>query len=218
MTAYFGHKKELNHKQYPVVPPSGNFSLEVSDPDKQAHWDHCREQFAAKFVDAEIKGFYFSHPEKKGHDVANFLNKFENILDAAQPRTSFSETNKDIILWVGISPFWLPCTMRRSLLTILLRCGMYYNTEQDNFDDALFGEHKENIYARETKSAILRFLFGFTKFTGPKPVDAFQTSVVKHGWREEFQKLDDSVIRRRLVLPEGVSKEASIVGLESLWA
>jgi len=218
MTAYFGPKKELNHKQYPVIPPQGNFALEVSDLAKQAHWDHCREQFAAKFTEAEIQGFFFSHPEKKGRDVANFLHKFENIIGFSQPLSYFAETNKDIILWIGISPFWLPCMMRRSLLTILLRCGMYYNVEQDNFDDALFGNYKENIYARETRSAILRFMFGFTKFTGQKPVDAFQTSVVKHGWREEFQKIDDAIVRRRLVLPEGATKEASIVGLESLWA
>lgn len=218
MMASFGPKKELSHKQIAVMPPQGNYALDNNDPEKQFHWDHCREQFAAKFTDADSKGFYFSHPEKKGRDVANFISKFENIVDFTQSVSHFSETNRNVILWVGISSFWLPCMMKRSLLTILLRCGMHYDSEKDNFDDALFGEHKDNIYARETRSAILRFMFGFTQFTGPKPADIFQTSVVKHGWREEFQKLDDSIIRRRLVLPEGKVKEASIVGLESLWA
>lgn len=212
MAAYFGPKKEL--KQYNGTPPHGNFALELTDLTKPFHWDHCREQFAAKFVDAP--GFYFSHPEHKGRDVANFLSKFEYIV-GIQPVSSFAETNKDVVLWVNVSPFWIPCWTKRSLLTILLRCGMNYNSNNDNFDDALFGDYKENIYARETRSAILRFMFGFTKFVGQKPADVFQSSVVKHGWREEFQKLDDSVVRRRLVMPDGFPKETSIVGLESLW-
>jgi len=217
MAAYFGEKKELDHKQYAIIPAQGNFALETTDLEKQVQWDYCREKFAAKFVDTDVQGFLFSHPEKRGKDVANFLHKFETIVGFSQPVSYFSETNKDTILWIGISPFWLPCMMRRSLLTILLRCGMCYNTECDNFDDALFGDHKDNIYARETKSAILRFMFGFTEFTGKKQIDVFHMSVIKHGWREEFQKIDDSNIRRLLVLPEGSVKETSIVGLESLW-
>lgn len=212
MTAYFGLKKELNYKQFAVIPPVGNFALD--DPEKQFHWDHCREQFAAKFTDA--KGFYFSHPENKGLDIANFLHKFETIVGFSQPFSIYCETNKDIIIWIEVSSFWLPCLMRRSLLTILLRCGINYVTAKDNFDDALFGEYKESIYARETRSAILRFMFGFTEFAG-KQAETFQTSVIKHGWREEFQKIDDSVVRKRLILPHGTTKETSIVGVESLW-
>lgn len=212
MAAYFGLKKEL--KQYNGIPPHGNFALEPIDSTKLFHWDHCREQFAAKFVDA--LGFYFSHPEHKGRDVANFLSKFEQIV-GIHPVSSFAETNKNVVLWVNVSPFWISCWLKRSLLTILLRCGINYNSDQDNFDDALFGNYKENIYVRETKSAVLRFMFGFTKFVGKNPINVFQSSIVKHGWREEFQKLDDSVIRRRLILPEGCSKETNMVGLESLW-
>ena len=61
-------------------------------------------------------------------------------------------------------------------------------------------------------------MFGFTQFTGQKPIAALQPqTVIKHGWREEFQKIDETLIRRRLVSPNE-SKESSLVGLESLWA
>jgi hypothetical protein len=217
MKAIFGIEKDL--KQYYGSPPIGNYALESPDPAKNVHWDHCREQFAAKFSET-IPGFFFSHADNKGEDVANFITKFEKIVGLgtdAKPFSVFSKTNRDNILWIEVANFWRPCLMKRSLLSMLMRCGLNYISAEDNFDDALFGDFKESIYVRETKSAILRFMFGFTKFTGQRPVDAFQTSMIKHGWREEFLKIDDLTVRRRLVLPDDVPKEVTIVGLESLW-
>lgn len=219
MKACFGIEKEI--KQQYGTPPIGNFAMESQDPMKSVHWDHCREQFAAKFNEL-VSGFFFAHPENKGVDVANFLVKFEKIVNLDSLDNSFSffsKTNKNAILWVEPAQFWRSCAMKRSLLTILLRIGMNYDSQADNFDDVLFGDQfKENFYVRETKSATLRFMFGFTQFTGQKPIAALQPqTVIKHGWREEFQKIDETLIRRRLVSPNE-SKESSLVGLESLWA
>lgn len=212
MKASFGEIRKF--KQCYGTPPVGNFALEA-EPPKGVHWDHCREQFASKFNEI-TPGFYFSHPPGKSLDVGEFVAKFESIVGLKQP-TTFCETQKDTILWAEPSRFWLDCQMKRSLLTIILRCGINYITTSDNFDDALFGEHKESQYVKETKSATLRFMFGFTRFTGKCDAITSTTSVVKHGWREEFKPLDDSTIRRRLVLPEGETREASIIGVESLW-
>jgi hypothetical protein len=75
---------------------------------------------------------------------------------------------------------------------------------------------KECSYIIETKIAVTRFLFGFTKYTGITPVVG-GTSVIKHGWREEFSKLDEPTTRKRLVLPDGIARSTNIVGAESLW-
>jgi hypothetical protein len=59
-------------------------------------------------------------------------------------------------------------------------------------------------------------MFGFTQFNGKlstKPI----ANIVRHGWREEFLRLDEFAIRRRLISPENVAREMSIVGVETLW-
>jgi hypothetical protein len=219
MKSRFGDKKYF--KSCYGAPPVGNYALEV-EPPKSPHWYHCREQFATKFG-TDTVGFFFSHPSGKGEGVAEFVVKFETILglDALSKPfdySSFALTTKDNILWTQPSDFWKDCYIKRSLLTMILRCGMNYDPAQDNFDDALFGEqYKETLYVRETRPALLRFMFGFTKYTGQTPTAGSYTSVIKHGWREEFMKMDEATIRRRLVLPEGETREPSIIGLESLW-
>lgn len=219
MRAVFGEIKQF--KQCYGAPPTGNFALEA-ESGKAASWDHCREQFASKFGE-KTPGFFFSHPAGKSVDVANFVVKFESIIGIEELKTAcqysrFAKTTKDIILWVEPSSFWVSCVMKRSLYTLILRCGMNYNTDKDNFDDALFGEYKDNIWARETKPAILRFMFGFTRFTGNVQIPTSWSTVQKHGWHEEFKKADEPTIRRRLILPEGENRESSIIGVESLWA
>ena len=211
MKALFG---EIRKFKCHVQPPPGNYALD-SEPPKDVHWDHCREQFAAKFNEL-TPGFYFSHPLGKSHDIGEFIAKFETIIGLSE-LTTYSHTEKNSVLWVVPAKFWSDCQIKRSLMTILLRCGVNYDISKDNFDDALFGDYKETIYVKETRSAMLRFMFGFTKFTGTLNPITNSSSVIKHGWREAFQKLDDSTIRRRLVLPEGVTRESSIIGLESLW-
>lgn len=216
MNAVFGEVKKLKCYVKPIV---GNYALQAAPP-KNVHWDHCREQFAAKFNEF-TPGFYFSHLPGKSYDVGEFITKFETIVGLSE-NSIFSKTDKESVLWISPAVFWTNCQMKRSLMTILLRCGINYDITKDNFDDALFGDYKEASYVKETRSAIMRFMFGFTKFTGRQtPIVlnpmAPTTHVVKHGWREEFQKLDDSTIRRRLILPEGAAKELSIIGMESLW-
>lgn len=208
--AKFSTKKKFKFISQPLV---GSYALEI-EPPKDVRWDHCREQFAAKFNEL-TPGFYFSHPPGKSYDIGEFINKFESIIDLDN-FTEFAKTEKESILWVKQSDFWKKCQIKRSLFTILIRCGMNYDSAIDNFDDALFGEYKENIYFKETKSALLRFMFGFTNFTG-KINSYASTTVIKHGWKEEFSKLDNSTIRRRLILPEDKKVKSTIVGLESLW-
>lgn len=83
--------------------------------------------------------------------------------------------------------------MRRSLLTILLRAGMLYDTDKDNYEKALFGEP----YIIPTKQAVMRFMYGFTKYAGP-PMETGVNLEIK-GWKRVFSKLKEEEIRRYLV-------------------
>ena len=214
MKAQFGEIKEINMSY--GSPPPGNYAMEPPPP-KSIHWDHCREQFAPKF-NSDTRGFYFSHHTDKHQNVGEFLTKIEEIINLKDFST-FCKTSRSTILWVEPSRFWLDCQMKRSLLTILLRCGQNYNFDLDNFDAALFDDIyiKENQWARETKKAILRFLFGFTKFTGEYIAVTETTTIIKHGWREEFVTQKEQYIREKLILPDDKNKEVNIVGAESLW-
>jgi len=206
--------KEIKKFKSHVHPPVGNYAID-SDQTQDIRWDHCREQFAVKF-NQNTKGFYFSHIAGKSLDIGEFVTKFELITELDE-FSVFSKTHKDTVLWIEPSVFWLDCHIKRSLFTILIRCGMNYSVESDNFDDALFGNYKENFYIKETKSAVMRFMFGFTRFVGNLSIISPTATVIKHGWREEFLKADDYIVRERLVLPEGKKKEINIIGLESLW-
>lgn len=220
MKATFGAVKPF--RQCYGSPPPGNFAVEP-EPPREIHWDHCREQFAVHYTQ-HTQGFYFSHPPEKGEDVASFLVKCERILGIEELKTPFSQsvfgkTGKQTVIWVEASRFWSCCPMRRSLITVFLRCGMNYSEEQDNFDEALFSEqfHKDNQYTRETRSATLRFLFGFTRYTGNFPPVGTYTSVLKFGWHEEFSKMDDFTVRKRLVLPEDEAPAPSLIGMVEPW-
>lgn len=218
MKAQFGENKE--DVVFYSDPSVGNFALEPEKPSeneaqRSPHWDHCREQFAAKYK-SPVANFYFAHPPDKGNDIAEFLTKFENVC-GIENFSLFRKTNKKIILWVEPSKFWLNCFIKRSLLTLIIRCGINYDTEKDNFDDCLFGDYKECLFLKETKLAVLRFMFGFTKWTSEMPDTPYVASIIKHGWREEFQKCDEAKVKSLLILPEGKSVESSLVGIDSLW-
>lgn len=211
MKAKFEEVKKINCY---VNVGEGNFALESC----VHNWFHCREQFAAKFKET-TSGFYFSHRPNKGQDIAEFLSYFEHVIASNQniDFSSFSQTTKNTIIWVKASKFWLDCPMKRSLLTLVLRCGKNFEIEKNNFDDALFGDYKECFYLKETKFAVLRFMFGFTKFTRKLNNMPSYAATQKHGWREEFHKLDINEARRRLVFPNLEYKSKNIIGLESLW-
>lgn len=218
MTVNFQPTRQLSMVY--CCPPTGNFAIEEL-PGRIKLWDHCREQFAVKFDD-KVSGFYFSHPDGREQNVAEFIRKFEKIVKSSFrghnfKYTQFARTSSKTILYLQPSTFWRDCYFKRSLLTILVRCGLNYEIVADNFDDSLFSPHfKENAYLIDTKPAVLRFMFGFTHYTGIAPA-IYQTTVLKHGWREEFCKLDDRTIRQRLVLPPGIKKKGNLVGTETLW-
>lgn len=199
-------------------PEPGRFAL-YTEPPKQPSWEKCREKFAA-LMKPDTTGFLFSHSPLQGTHVAGFLSKSEDVLDL-DSRSVYSFTDKDNVLWVGPSAFWMECWIRRSLLTILLRCGMYYNAYSDNYEEALFGKGDEKDQAREyvnkTKPAVMRFMFGFTKFVAPENVSEPTGVVQSKIWVDVFNGRTNKELKSILVAEKQMPSFGRL-GEESIWA
>ena len=186
-------------------PETGCFSL-AGDP---LVWVKCRETFAGTLSD-QINGFYFSIDSDKAVPIAGFVSKTEDILDLGI-RTVFAQTNRSYVIWMEPSPFWLACEMRRSLFTILLRAGGNYDIANNNYDETLYNDPQK--FACITKPAVMRFLFGFTKFV---PDDSYKRTNIQHRqWVDVFENKTYDDVRRYLVAEK--PHEDCLVGRNSLW-
>ena len=185
-----------------IRPKVGQYSVRHEPLD----WIGCRERIAALFTES-TPGIFFSHEPDQGNRIAKFFLKTENILDLSN-KTVFQKTNYNYVLWCSPTPFWLSCGVRRSLLTILLRQGLRYNPNEDNYEEALFRQDAiTKDYAKNTRNAILRFLFGFTKYNG-------KTSYAP-GWTSLFQYATEKQVREALVCHGETEK--CLVGAGKLW-
>ena len=182
----------------------GSFGLDV----EPYRFETCRERFGRQW-DKNTKGFYLKHPVNKGFAVATFLKKTELILKQ-ETFSEFALTNRDTILWIEPSMFWMECRMKRSLLTILVRAGMLYDPIADNYEEALYQEK----WANPTKMAIMRFLFGFTKYVGPAIDD--QPSIESRGWKFVFEGRNEESTKQYLIWP---NKNAYVPksSLSAIW-
>lgn len=120
---------------------------------------YCRDYFHLK--DDEVNQLLFVHRNNKTQAIISFIHKIEDILEVKE-KTKFSMTQRDNIMWIGISPWWKTAAMRCSLLTILLRASQNYNLNKDNFEKALFSID----LTRYSEYSIRRFLGGYTEYMG----------------------------------------------------
>jgi hypothetical protein len=99
--------------------------------------------------------------------------------------SEYGPTQKKSIMWIRPSKWWTLKSMKRSLFTILLRCG---NNYKNNFKEALLSDP----YASATEYSINRFLCGYTHYTGSKK-----------GWLDQFYdiRLNKKAINSLLVKP-----------------
>lgn len=183
MDTYFLPEIESVHvvPMYPVKMAS--FGYRVSYPNHPAHlaFVSCRDKFQNTALHLIADGMFFVHPPlpEIGKNIAAFINKIETMLEISP--TLFKETNyvnqKVGILWLKPSPFWLHCQVRKSLFTLLLRCGMFYVPLKENF----YGALNALAYSKTTLLAIEKFLKGYTEYKGLKPTEG------RHGWQCLFQ-------------------------------
>lgn len=198
MLQYGEHKMIVYESTLPSVD-----SFTVEQP---INWQKCRETFYDKFT-PEMIGFFFSHdpaPEVPDNIYA-FILKTEALLrigGATIEPTVFSHTNRNYAIWVQPSSFWKECRFRRSLFTILLRCGARYYG--DNYEQALYS----NKYIIDTCAAVKRFLFGFIQIN-----DKIETK----GWVNTFTNKSTEEVKILLTKPQ-VIDEANFYGVGSIWS
>lgn len=171
MTSKFG---DVFYVDTPYRPEPGSYARAkdlVGDRYKVSQWYYCRELFHGQLYNLPL--FFFSHPARKGHHVAGFMRKLEEILHV-EPRSEFGPTQRKTIMWIEPSRWWTVRAMRRSLFTALLRAGTAYVPSRDNFQEALYSDP----YTICTQYAVERFLAGHTVYTGKK-----------RGWVKQFYDL-----------------------------
>jgi len=140
---------------------TGSFSKVVSKNGAwQARgWEFCREYFLD--ISQGVRRMLFYHRKDKGYAIAAFINQVERKI-GIYPRTILGPTQRKTMTWLRVSPWWTASAMRRSLFTALLRCGVNYSWQRDNFNHAL----DSILYTKSTNYAVRRFLRGYTKYTG----------------------------------------------------
>jgi hypothetical protein len=156
-------------------------------------WLRCREYFQDE--SQGIRRFLFCHKPNKSKHIAAFMHGVEGRLGLFT-RSVVGPTQRHNISWIRSSPWWTSTSMKRSLFTILLRCGQNYHPKIDDFDDALFSD----LYTKHTEFAVRRFMDGYTKYTGQR-----------RGWYNQFRWESGTIdepkmpskqkIERLLVLP-----------------
>lgn len=199
---------EEKHLTQDVTPILGSF-MALNANGSNSEWKKCREQFASNFT-ATIPGFFFSHKPNNGHNVAAFIAKTEEILaltNKLDVYTKFGRTNRLYATWIELTKFWSECECRRSLFTILLRCGDNYDAEADNYEEAL-----DSVgYSKNTIIAVRRFLYGHTRFNKANP----GTSGM--GWYSLFHGKPIEDVCNLLVSPVETAYPKTTLGLGTIW-
>lgn len=131
-------------------------------------WLFCREYFQDESTG--IKRMLFCHTKHRCKNIASFISIIEDKLQIKE-KTTIGPTQRYNISWINVSDWWTKTSMKRSLFTILLRCGVFYKPKEENFEKALMS----SVYTRHTEYAVRRFLSGATKYTGKKK-----------GWYNQF--------------------------------
>ena len=154
---------------------------------------------------------FFSHEPDYEYKICAFIEKTEEILIRAAlqnlNKSKFFKTNLNFALWVEPSNFWMKCPMKRSLFTLLLRCGQFYN--YNNYEQALYSEE----YSKSTKKALQRFLYGFTEFE----YEGEKFEGIGKGWASYFANKECSVVCKKLKSPDYSPKLNFLFGGEFLW-
>lgn len=166
-------------------------------------WIECRERFCG-LLGPRTEGFFFSHDRNEEEQVIRFIWKTEEIIQVE--KSKFGRTNRPYATWMDLD-FWRENYIKRSLLLILIRAGLHYDPSKDNYEQALWSEP----YLADTKTALMRFLFGFTHCKAAK------SSASHPGWKTTFQTMSISEIKKSLVLPLDKKPEPCIIGANTLW-
>jgi hypothetical protein len=184
------------------APPYGSYAL---DSQNFLRWQTCREQFLASLNNnSNAEGFFFCHKGSRFEDISSFISKFEDIVfyntvKGELVKSEFVRTNYNSVSWFIPSNFWKKSLLKMSLLISLLKTSKNYTCQFDNFDKTLFDpEFPENFYIRNTRFAVLRFMFGFTEFFGCLQNYSKGTSTINNGWYSIFNNVGKETVVKLL--------------------
>lgn len=121
----------------------------------------CREEFANLFQE-DCKSIVYCHAQDKYESLSAFINLVEaqlNIPD--KQKTQVFSTQINTISAIRVSPFWLNCSMRRQLFTMIIRAGaIHYKKDQSIIDT-----FKQYALGKTSIEGIELFLNGYYNFT-----------------------------------------------------
>ncbi len=167
-------------------------------------WLFCREYFQDE--SNGIRRMLFCHTAHKCKNIAAFIHVVEDILDIKE-RSLIGPTQRYNISWLNVSSWWTKTSMKRSLFTILLRCGVNYKIKEHNFNEALFSI----VYTKHTEYAVKRFLEGNTSYTGKKK-GWYNQFYWGGGNRANFKTPSKEDVDKLLILPiKNNSKKLNII-------
>lgn len=178
-----------------LFPQSGKFAGRST-----IKWYACREEFATGAWEGNRStlhegGFLFFHNVKTSEDIAEFVERFEVLLEGGRrkpiQRSLIQKVStggvivpltEKMMTWCEPGPFWFKQSMRFSLFTMLLRCANlgYVAGDGGDFWSALFLSYN---LAQGTKASIVRFLDGYTWYKG-------RNNGLVNGWYNTFHGLE----------------------------
>jgi hypothetical protein len=171
-------------------PEIGSFGLPLRE--SGVTWYKCREEFSGKYCASTTEMFYV-HGQAAA--TSPFIARTEEIIGLAEMTpenelfpyelTVVRSTNIESVKSILPSRFWSRCPVRRSLLTLLLRCGDSYDPIKNNYEDALMS----NYFLATSIEGVKRFLMGYTEFVGEWDSD------LKKGWHSTFKDVTPSRVK-----------------------
>lgn len=122
----------------------------------------CREIFGRIFTSRKANIVFVCRYRSRKSIAAFILRIEEKLKIPKKDRSRFGPTQRNTIIWIKVSSFWMSEPIRRSLFTALLRAATNYKAHTRNFKQALYSR----AYLNKTKPAVERFLAGHTHFVG----------------------------------------------------
>ena len=124
---------------------------------KRIEWISCRDIFQS------IRNSIFEKQGMLFHSVhcdnaVKLIKRIEKHLKIKN-KSKFKKTNRNNIIHIEISSFWLSSKIRKSFFTLVLRCAEHYFEKISTLEIM-----KDNLYGKATKTAIKKFLDGNTHF------------------------------------------------------
>lgn len=168
------NKIKIFYQYYPTPISFGNYNSYQDGIYFVKQWYKCRDLWHTRMGKPDI--FFLAHESGKSKNIISFMKKVESNLNLEQ-KSEYGLTQKKFIIYIKPSKWWLQKPIKRSLFTLLLRCGTNYLPKKNNFYEALQSEK----FIFETKNAVLRFLSGFTNYHGRV-----------RGWHNQFYKRNPS--------------------------